>query len=63
MTEVHRRHLLDELRRQRWILWFLVVASAVVAWFFPLAWALTIVCLVLAVRNEWVIRQGRRSLR
>jgi hypothetical protein len=63
MTEAHRRHLLDELRRQRWILWFLVVASAAVAWFFPLAWALTIVALVLAVRNEWVIRQGRRSLR
>jgi hypothetical protein len=58
-----RREMVDQLVRQRWALAAIIVASAAVAWWFPLAWALVIVALVLAVRNEWVIHQGRRTLR
>jgi hypothetical protein len=59
-TELRRQMMVHELRRQRWILLFLVLASAALAWFFPLLWAMTIIALVLAVRNEWLIRQGTR---
>ena len=54
--------LIGQLRRQRWWLWTMIVASAVIAWWFFPIWALTIVCLVLAVKNEWVIHRGRRVI-
>lgn len=49
--------MIDQLRRQRWILLILIVASATLAWGFPLLWAMTIICLVLAVWNEVLIRR------
>jgi hypothetical protein len=58
-----QRMMVDELRRQRWWLWPLIAVSAVVAWWFFPVWVLTIIALVLAVRSEWVIHQGRRVVR
>jgi Flp pilus assembly protein TadB len=52
---------LHQLQRMRWLLWGLTVVAVVVAWFAgPLIWAVAVVCLALAVWNEWVIRQGHR---
>lgn len=49
------------MSRYRW-LWALLVAAVVLAWFTgPLMWAFAVIVLVLAVKNEWVIHQGRRT--
>lgn len=51
---------LSYLRRARWVLWGIVIASAVLAWGFPLLWALTIIALVFAVWCEVLIYRFRR---
>jgi hypothetical protein len=52
---------LRELRRMRWLLWGLALAFAALGWFTgPLLWALAVVSLILAVRNELLIRRGQR---
>ena len=41
----------------------MTVVFLLLAWFGgPLVWALGIVCLILALRCEWIIRQQRRLL-
>jgi hypothetical protein len=56
MTETLR-----QLRRMRWLLWAMTIAAAAVGWVTgPLLWALAVVFLILAVRNELLIRRGQR---
>jgi hypothetical protein len=52
---------LQQLERARWILLAFFICAFALAWVTgPLIWALAIVALILLVRNEWVIHQGRR---
>jgi len=58
MTETVR-----QLRRMRWPLWAITIAAAALGWVTgPLLWALAVVSLILAVRNELLIRRGQRYL-
>lgn len=64
MSELLIRQRLAELRRTRWILWGLAIASCLVGFGAgPLLWALGVICIILAIRTEIVIRQGQRLLR
>lgn len=52
---------LEQLRRARRPLWALAAAFAALGWFAAgVLWAGAVVCLVLAVWNEALIRRGRR---
>jgi hypothetical protein len=58
-----KAELLEELRRMRWPLWGLTVALIALGWAVgPLVLGLGMVFLILAVRNELLIRRGRRYL-
>jgi hypothetical protein len=47
----------------RWLRWAMTIAAAAVGWVTgPLLWALAVVFLILAVRNELLIRRGQRYL-
>ena len=63
MTRMTVEARMAELRRMRWLLLALTLAFAVLGFFTgPLLLAIVIVCLILAIRNELVSRQGRRLL-
>jgi hypothetical protein len=48
-------------RRRRWVLPVIAVLAAFLGWVTgPLMWAFAVICLILAVWNERVLRQGRR---
>jgi hypothetical protein len=58
-----KAELLQELRRMRWLLWGLTVALVALGWAAgPLVLGLGMVFVILAVRNELLIRRGRRYL-
>ena len=47
----------------RWPLWAITIAAAALGWVTgPLLWAMAVVSLILAVRNELLIRRGQRYL-
>ncbi len=54
---------LHQLREMRWRLWAITVAAAALGWFTgPLLLGLAVVSLILAVKNELLIRRGQRLL-
>jgi hypothetical protein len=64
MTTERMAEQLAALRRMRWLLWGLTLLAVVVAWFAGVFfWGAAIIVAAFAIRNEMVIREGRRALR
>jgi hypothetical protein len=61
--DVEMTETLRQLRRMRSLLWAMTIAAAALGWVTgPLLWALAVVFLILAVRNELLICRGQRYL-